>query len=162
MQVQFKPKPKGPALSALCVRFDPTVNGNGGGGAGNGGASDSATVDTSTGHPVLVSSDSRDRDERGESRFTRSPSMSRFDGSFSQATSGFVGSPSDGLLQLDGSHSLTTSYGDAIDGNVVQTGRVAVSPNGGTVLALGFGASQAEAGGAAEGLTRDAVREDAC
>ena len=51
MQVQFKPKPKpkSPALQ-LYVRFDPTVNGNGGGGAGNGGA-DSATVDTSTGHP---------------------------------------------------------------------------------------------------------------
>ena len=39
----------------LYVRFDPSVNGNGGGGGGNGGA-DSATVDTSTGHPVLVSS----------------------------------------------------------------------------------------------------------
>ena len=38
------------------MRFDPTVNGNGGGGAGNGGA-DSATVDASTGHPVLVASD---------------------------------------------------------------------------------------------------------
>src|SRR4029077_13413450 len=51
MQVEFKPKPKRPALQ-LYVRFDPTVNGNGGGGAGNGGA-DSATVDTSSGHPVL-------------------------------------------------------------------------------------------------------------
>ena len=40
----------------LYLRFDPTVNGNGGGGAGNGGA-DSATTDTSTGHPVLVASD---------------------------------------------------------------------------------------------------------
>src|SRR5438128_6208468 len=45
-------QPRGGAPLALYVRFDPTVNGNGGGGAGNGGA-DSATVDTSTGHPVL-------------------------------------------------------------------------------------------------------------
>ena len=51
----------------LYVRFDPTVNGNGGGGAGNGGA-DSATVDASTGHPVLVSYDTDHGDERGEPR----------------------------------------------------------------------------------------------
>ena len=38
------------------VRFDASVNGNGGGGGGNGGP-DSATVDTSTGHPIAVSSD---------------------------------------------------------------------------------------------------------
>ena len=53
MRVEFKPRHRG---YRLYVRFDPTVNGNGGGGAGNGGA-DSATVDGSTGHPVLVSSD---------------------------------------------------------------------------------------------------------
>src|SRR5262245_13502541 len=56
MQVDFrpkpKPKPKDPDLQ-LFVRFDPTVNGNGGGGGGNGGA-DSATIDGSTGHPILV------------------------------------------------------------------------------------------------------------
>src|SRR5260370_34655276 len=40
------------------VRFDASVNGNGGGGAGNGGG-DSATVDSSTGHAVLVSYDAR-------------------------------------------------------------------------------------------------------
>src|ERR671935_703333 len=40
----------------LYVRFDPTVNGNGGGGSGNGGA-DSGTVDMSLGHPILVASD---------------------------------------------------------------------------------------------------------
>src|SRR6478735_4665105 len=44
MRVAFKPKPKDPKLR-LYVRFDPTVNGNGGGGPGNGGA-DSALVDS--------------------------------------------------------------------------------------------------------------------
>ena len=45
MRLAFSPKPKPdkPGLQ-LYVRFDPTVNGNGGGGAGNGGA-DTATVD---------------------------------------------------------------------------------------------------------------------
>src|SRR5262245_14673616 len=58
MQIRFRrspPRGHQPAYR-LYVRLDPTVNGNGGGGAGNGGA-DSATVDTSTGHPVLVSDD---------------------------------------------------------------------------------------------------------
>src|ERR1700730_13953926 len=42
----------------LFVRFDPTINGNGGGASGNGGA-DSATVDSSTGHPVMVAYDTK-------------------------------------------------------------------------------------------------------
>ena len=53
MAVKFLPTSPG---YRLYVRFDATVNGNGGGGPGNGGA-DSATIDESTGHPVLVSSD---------------------------------------------------------------------------------------------------------
>ena len=56
MRVELKPTAAASEPLQLYVRFDPTVNGNGGGGAGNGGA-DSATVDTSTGHPVLVASD---------------------------------------------------------------------------------------------------------
>ena len=60
MKVAFKVDKKrtrnGNGDLRLYLRFDPTVNGNGGGGAGNGGA-DSATTDTSTGHPVLVASD---------------------------------------------------------------------------------------------------------
>src|SRR5262245_46457837 len=38
------------------VRFDATVNGNGGGAPGNGGP-DNAVTDTTTGHPIAVSSD---------------------------------------------------------------------------------------------------------
>src|SRR5207302_8417422 len=43
MPVRLQPL-QGRAAYHLYVRFDPTVNGNGGGGAGNGGA-DSATID---------------------------------------------------------------------------------------------------------------------
>src|SRR5262245_17655652 len=53
MHVVFRVK--APGLLRLYMRFDPTVNGNGGGGTANGGA-DSAVTDTSTGHPILVSS----------------------------------------------------------------------------------------------------------
>jgi glucan 1,4-alpha-glucosidase len=132
----------------LYVRFDPTVNGNGGGGQGNGGA-DSATVDTSTGHPVLVSYDTNTA-TNAASRDYAQPVYAAVDGGLSEATSGFVGDPSDGLVQLDTSHAITSPAADATNGNVVQVARVALVDGVGT-LALGFGASQGEAVGAAEG-----------
>ncbi len=150
MKVDFKPKPKkkGPVLR-LYVRFDPTVNGNGGGGAGNGGA-DSATVDTSTGHPVLVASDPVTATNAANRDYAQ-PVYAALDGPFTEGSSGFVGTPSDGLVQLDASHVLDPPTPDATDGNVVQTAQVALGHDGKTELALGFGATQSEAVGAAEG-----------
>jgi glucan 1,4-alpha-glucosidase len=145
--MRIKVKPSKPGLR-LYVRFDPTVNGNGGGGAGNGGA-DSATVDSSTGHPVLVSFDTKTATNAANRDYAQ-PVYAALDGSLSEATSGLVGEPSDGLVQLDASHSITTPTPDAANGNVVQTARVSLDDGAGT-LALGFGASQAEAVGAAEG-----------
>ena len=84
------------------MRFDPTVNGNGGGGAGNGGA-DSATVDRSTGHPVLVASDPITATNAANRDYAQ-PVFAALDGSLTEATSGFVGAASDGLVQLDASH----------------------------------------------------------
>ncbi len=145
MRVRFDPKQAG---YRLYVRFDPTVNGNGGGGAGNGGA-DSATVDRATGHPVLVASDPTTATNAANRDYAQ-PVYAALDGAFSEATSGFAGASSDGLVQLDASHALTQTYDDALGGNVVQTARVAVKPDGKAVIALGFGASQAEAVGTAE------------
>jgi len=135
----------------LYVRFDPTVNGNGGGGSGNGGA-DSATVDTSTGHPVMIAFDTKTQ-TNAVNRDYAQPVFAALDGPFNQATSGFVGTPSDGLSQLDASHSLTQLFSDAVNGNVVQTGRVDLSDNqnGSITLALGFGSDQASAVAGAEG-----------
>ena len=142
-----KPKPKQPAYR-LYVRFDATVNGNGGGGPGNGGA-DSATVDGSTGHPILVSLDPVTATNAANRDYAQ-PVHAALDGSFTEAASGFVGSTSDGLVQLDGAHALGPIDTDANGGNVVQTARVSLT--GGTaVLALGFGASRDEAITAAEG-----------
>jgi glucoamylase len=145
MQVRFSPKQAG---YSLYVRFDPTVNGNGGGGAGNGGA-DSATVDRSTGHPVLVAYDENTATNAANRDYAQ-PVYAALDGAFTEATSGFAGASSDGLVQLDASRAMTQTYDDALGGNVVQTARVAVGSNGKAVLALGFGASQAEAVGTAE------------
>jgi glucoamylase len=132
----------------LYVRFDPSVNGNGGGGAGNGGA-DSATIDGSTGHPVFVASDTVTATNAANRDYAQ-PVFAALDGSFGAASSGFVGSQSDGLVQLDNSHALTKTYPDAASGNVVQTASVSLDDGVGT-LALGFGGSQADAVGAAEG-----------
>src|SRR6266568_3555538 len=133
------------------VRFDASVNGNGGGGAGNGGG-DSATVDSSTGHAVLVSYDTRTA-TNAVNRDYAQPVFAALDGPFDQATSGFVGTTSDSLSQLDASHALTQICPDAENGNVVQTGRVALSPrgNGSVTLALGLGPDAASAIANAEG-----------
>jgi glucoamylase len=150
----------------LYLRFDPTVNGNGGGGAGNGGA-DSASIDTSTGHAILVASDPNTV-TNAVNRDYAQPVYAALDAPFAEATNGFAGTASDGLTQLDASHALTTSYTTASNGNVVQTARVTGGKkNGGGDLdftvALGFGASQAAAVQTAEsalGDTFDKVRDD--
>src|SRR5207249_1116152 len=98
MRVRFDPVDKHAPL-ALYLRFDPSVNGNGGGGPGNGGA-DSATVDTSTGRPVLVASDTVTA-TNAVNRDYAQPVYAALAGPFDQATSGFAGAQSDGLVQLD-------------------------------------------------------------
>jgi glucoamylase len=143
----------------LYVRFDATVNGNGGGGPGNGGA-DSAMIDGSTGHPILISSDPVTTTNAANRDYAQ-PVYAALDGSFLEASSGFVGSVSDGLVQLDDSFTLGPVNDEALGGNVVQTARVALT-GGAAVLALGFGASQDEAVTAAEGslgVSFDTVRE---
>jgi glucan 1,4-alpha-glucosidase len=143
---------------SLYLRFDPTVNGNGGGGAGNGGA-DSATTDTSTGHTILVASDPSTA-TNAVNRDYAQPVYAALDAPFAEATNGFAGTASDGLTQLDASHALTTSYTSASNGNVVQTARVTGGKknDGGSVdftVALGFGASQAAAVQTAESALQD-------
>ncbi len=156
MRLAFEPKPKakGPTLR-LYVRFDPTINGNGGGGSGNGGA-DAATVDGSRGHPILVASDPVTATNAANRDYAQ-PVFAALDGPFTDASTGFAGSESDGLAQLDASHGLTPTFPDARDGNVVGAARVALNGSGKTVLALGFGATQGEAVGAAEGSLRPAL-----
>jgi glucan 1,4-alpha-glucosidase len=139
----------GHAPLALYVRLDPTVNGNGGGGSGNGGA-DNATIDTSTGHPVPVAYDTVTATNAANRDYAQ-PVFLALDGPITQASNGFAGAPSDGLVQLDASHALTQTYSDAANGNVVDVARVTPGPGGRFTLALGFGGSQSDAVGAAEG-----------
>jgi glucan 1,4-alpha-glucosidase len=105
----------------LYVRFDPTINGNGGGGAGNGG-SDTASIDHSTSHQVAVACDPQTATNAANRDYAQ-PVCSALDADsgFLQVSNGFVGAASDGLTQLDASHKLTTLTSDASNGNVVQT-----------------------------------------
>src|SRR5215475_6777713 len=129
----------------LYVRLDATVGGNGGGGSGNGGA-DSATIDDSAGSPVPVSYDTNTQ-TNAANRDYAVPSFLALRASlpFAAATSGFVGTDSDGLTELDATHTLDPTFTDATGGNVEQTAQIKLDKHGETTLALGFGTTQAAA-----------------
>jgi glucan 1,4-alpha-glucosidase len=135
----------------LYVRYDPSINGNGGGGSGNGGG-DTGVLDTSTGHTIPIAFDTNTATNAANRTYAQAV-YSALDAStpFTQVSNGFAGQPSDGLSQLDASHALTTTYAEADNGNLVQTARLDLSRGGAFTLALGFGATQSDAVSAAEG-----------
>jgi glucoamylase len=130
----------------LYVRFDPTLNGNGGGGTGNGGPDGGATL-RSAGHDVLIGSDPVTA-TNAPNRDYAVPVFSALDADrpFRSVSNGFVSQASDGLTQLDADHRLTTRHA-ATDapGNLVQTAEVDLGRDGAFALDLGFGTSAAAA-----------------
>jgi glucoamylase len=143
-----------PSDYRVYVRFDGTINGNGGGGTANGGG-DTATVDAASG--ALVSSDTHTTTNYAPGNAYRLPVYAALlaNRPFAQAESGFSGGASDGLTQLDASHALTTLYTDAANGNVVQTASVDTGTTGDFTLALDFDQTQA---GAIAGAKSSAAR----
>jgi glucoamylase len=152
LRLRFEPLVQGDLR--LYLRFDPTVNGNGGGGSGNGGA-DSGVVDSSTGHPVPVAIDTVTATNAANRDYAQ-PVYAALDASrpFTEVSNGFAGQASDGLTQLDNDHALTATYAEAQRGNLVQTAQVDLSAGHQLTLALGFGATQAQAVGTAGGALR--------
>src|SRR4029078_13293704 len=139
-------RPASPGLQ-LWVRLDGNVNGNGGGGPANGGADD-ATVDPAT--TALVSSDTN----TVTNAFNRDYGCPLFgalraDRPFLAASSGYAGTSSDGLSQLDANHTLGPIPPDAPPGNVVQTPHVDRRGNAPIPLALGYGQTAGSAIGTA-------------
>lgn len=132
----------GPAALKVFVRYDATVNGNGGGGPANGGADD-ATVEGAT--TALVSSDTNTV-TNAVNRDYGVPLFGalRADRPFRSYQSGYAGTASDGLTQLDTGRALS-GPATALDGNVVQTAEVARDRTGGFTLALGYGRDAAAA-----------------
>jgi glucoamylase len=126
------------------ARFDGTLNGNGGGGTSNGGG-DTSTVDAATG--ALVSSDTHTTTNFAAANAYRVPVYTALlaDKPFLAEESGFVGTPSDGLSELDAGHALGTLYTDAANGNTAQTSQIDTGASGEFTLALDFDQSQAAA-----------------
>jgi len=151
MDIHFVPLVGDLSTYKFYVRYDPSINGNGGGGSGNGGG-DTGIIDTTTGHKVPIAFDTKTT-SNAVNRTYAVPVYSALDASkpFTQVSNGFVGVASDGLKQLDSAHALTNFYTEAANGNLVQTAQADISQGGHLTLALGFGTKQADAVSAAEG-----------
>jgi glucan 1,4-alpha-glucosidase len=114
------------------VRYDALIDNTGGGGPSNALPND-ATIDPASG--ALVASDTDT---------PTGPFAAQVVGAlvanqpFESESSGFVGTPSDGLSQLDSYDRLRFAYRSASDGNVVQTAQIA-DPTAPFTLALGYG-----------------------
>jgi glucoamylase len=128
----------------LYARLDAHVNGNGGGGSQNAGAN-TGVVDTSTGSPVPVVFSTNTVTNATNRDYAVPTYMALDSGSPARAASvGYAGTASDGLTQLDTTHSLT-AFDSAPDGHVVATEDVTPAHGHSVTLALGFGRNQAQA-----------------
>jgi glucoamylase len=146
MQTRLLPLPGRRASVAglkVYARWDATIDNTGGGGTTNAGANN-ATTDPAT--TALVSSDTTTPTGPFAAQVTGALLANR---PFLAESSGFVGTPSDGLAQLDTDHQLVNDYSSATDGNVVQTAEIDTSPGQPFTLALGFGPDAQAAIGAA-------------
>ncbi len=134
----------GPAGDQLYVRLDPLAGGTGGGGAQNAGAN-SATLADWRGRTVPMAFNTNTTTD-ATNRHYAVPTYEALESSrgFSSASVGYAGTPSDGLTMLDSAHQLTT-YDSAPDGHVTLTAGVPIRRGAATVLALGFGTTEAKA-----------------
>jgi glucoamylase len=146
MRFSLVPLPGAPSGLHLYLRFNPLLNGHGGGGSDNAGG-ESATIVSSPDGPIPLSYSTNSLTE-AVNRSYATPIYAALTASqpFAAVETGFAGSVSDGLTELDNSGALTSTAPDASDGNVVQT--VELASNSETV-ALGFGRSENRALGAA-------------
>jgi GH15 family glucan-1,4-alpha-glucosidase len=145
VHTRFEPATHAARSDKVYVRMDAGVGGNGGGGSANGGA-DTAVTDTSGGTPVPVSFDTNTVSQANRTAYAV-PSYIALKAStpFTSVSSGFVGTPGDGLTQLDATHQLGPITDSATGGNVEQTAGIQLDATGATTLALGFGTTQAAA-----------------
>jgi glucoamylase len=129
----------------LFARLDAHVNGNGGGGSQNAGAN-TGVVDTSTGNPVPVVYSTNTVTNAANRDYAVPTYMALEASSPSPAVSvGYAGSASDGLTELDATHTLSPTYTSAPGGHIVATEDVTPQHGDSVTLALGFGRTQAQA-----------------
>src|SRR4051794_27287239 len=100
VRTRFVPLTRAARNDKVYVRLDATVGGNGGGGDGTGGAA-AAVIDTPTGPKVPVSYDTLTATNAANRDYAVPSFLAlRADRPFLRASSGFVGTASDGLSQL--------------------------------------------------------------
>jgi glucoamylase len=129
----------------LYARLDAHVNGNGGGGTQNAGGN-TGVVDTSTGSPVPVIYSTNTVTDAVNRDYAVPTYMALESSSPSPAVSvGYEGTPSDGLTELDATHTLSPEYTSAPDGHIVATEDVTPQHGDPVTLALGFGRTQPQA-----------------
>jgi glucoamylase len=146
MRIALVPLPGAPSGLHLYLRFNPLLNGHGGGGSDNAGG-ESATVVATLRGPVPLSYSTNSFTE-AVNRSYATPIYAALAASqpFQAVETGFEGTASDGLTELDNSGALTSTAPDASNGNVVQTVELAGDSD---TVALGFGSSSGAALGAA-------------
>jgi glucoamylase len=147
MRISLVPLAGAPAGLAVYLRFNPLLNGHAGGGSGNAGG-ESATVAATSRGPIPLSYSTNSFTEAVNRSYAR-PIYAALaaDVPFQGIETGFAGTASDGLTELDASGTLTSTAPDASNGNVVQTVKLALGrgPAASQTVALGFGGTQSGA-----------------
>src|SRR5580700_377702 len=130
------PLPGAPSGLHLYLRFNPLLNGHGGGGTDNAGGESATIVATARGQVPLSYSTNSFTEAVNRSYATPIYAALAAGQPFGAIETGFAGTASDGLTELDTSGALTSTAPDASNGNVVQTVELA---GGNQTVALGFG-----------------------
>ncbi|HET9058460.1 MAG TPA: glucodextranase DOMON-like domain-containing protein [Acidimicrobiales bacterium] len=121
IQVSLVTLPGAPRGLHVYLRFNPLLNGHGGGGADNAGAESATVVQTADGPVPLAYSTNSFTEATNRDYATPIYAALAASQPFAAVETGFAGTASDGLSELDTSGSLTTTASDADNGNVVQT-----------------------------------------
>jgi glucoamylase len=147
MRISLVPLAGAPAGLAVYLRFNPLLNGHAGGGSGNAGGESATVVPTARGPVPLSYSTNSFTEAVNRSYATPIYAALAADVPFKNVETGFEGTSSDGLSELDSAGTLTTTAPDASNGNVVQTVRLGLGsgPAGSATVALGFGGTARDA-----------------
>jgi glucoamylase len=148
MRFTLVPLPGAPPGLSVYLRFNPLLNGHGGGGSGNAGGESATIVSTPRGQIPLSYSTNSFTEAVNRSYATPIYAALAADRAFNAVETGFEGTSSDGLTELDATGTLTSTAPDASNGNVVQTVRLALG-GGSATVALGLGSTERDAVGAA-------------
>jgi len=144
MRISLVPLPGAAPGLSVYLRFNPLLNGHGGGGTDNAGGESATIVSTPRGPIPLSYSTNSFTEAVNRSYATPIYAALAADSPFKAVETGFEGTSSDGLTELDSSGTVSPGPPNASNGNVVQTVQLGLSAGSATV-ALGFGGTERDA-----------------